>query len=143
MDKNGKKSVNIKVINEQILDKKKTDNFTKYGNIFVILGELLIIVQGIIYFSQFVLREGQLIPIGLGFVIFIPLLPIPAYIFVELLNFIAVKKDSRILRGISYSLLLAISSVSLLIGGGWYFGMVYNMVGVLLRIAAIEREKVR
>lgn len=129
-------------MNEQIPGIKKSENFTKYGNILAILGELLIIVQGIIYFSQFILRGWQLNPMGLGIVVFLPLLPIPAFILFEFLNFLAVKKDIKILRGFNYLFLLFLASAFLLLGGGWFFGTAYMMVGVLLRIAAID-EKVR
>ena len=127
-------------MNEKILDTKT--NWTKYGPILAILGEILIILQGIIYFSQFVLRGWQLNPMGLGFVVFLPLLPIPAFILFEFLNFIAEKKHIKILKGFSYIFLLFLASAFLLLGGGWFFGTAYMMVGVILRIVTID-EKVK
>jgi len=111
----------------------KMNGLKKYGYLISLTGEVLIIIQAIIFFSQIFLYQFLLEMVNFEFAVFIPLITIPIFVLMELLLIFADRKAIKFLDKVCYIALLFFASVSLYSGGGWYFGILFVISGILLR----------
>jgi len=112
----------------QIQRKSKfSPNTLLIARLLSIVGEILITVQGLIFFSL----TGEITEDVITYAV---LLPIPVFIVFELIIQLTDKFHVRGLGGFMYFLFLIFASASWYLGGGWYFGMIYLIIGLILRI---------
>ena len=71
--------------------------------------------------------------VNFEFAVFIPLITIPSFVLMELLLIFADRKAIKFMDNICYITLLFFASVSLYSGGGWYFGILFVIIGILFR----------
>lgn len=118
--------------------KIQTDTYTRYlransvyayGRYFCYLGEFLIILQATLYLGTIGMISND---IAYYWVIF----PAPAIIFIESWLYLCDRYRIKGLTGLFYFLLLVLCSASLFIGGGWYFGLIFSLLGGVMRIGA-------
>lgn len=108
----------------------------KCGYLISLVGEALIIIQAIIFFSQLILYKFILERVNFELMVFLPLIFIPIVASMELLILIADRKAIKFLDMSCYIALLFFAALSLYLGGGWYFGIIFVMIGILIRIAS-------
>ncbi|MHA1339459.1 MAG: hypothetical protein ACTSO2_05670 [Promethearchaeota archaeon] len=117
-------------------------NFFKkhFGFLICFIGQFLIITEGFLYFSNIkIITDNKLT--------YLVLIPLPAFVILELFIFIwsyLIRRFNnrnryiillfRAVRGIFYLIIFVLASISLYIGGGWYFGCIYLIIGLLIRI---------
>jgi hypothetical protein len=118
--------------------KINTDRYTRYlransvyayGRYLCYLGETLIVVQSVFY----------LITIGMisnDIAYYAVIAPAPAFLFLESWLYVCDRYRIKGLTSIFYFLLLVLCSASLFIGGGWYFGLIFSILGGVMRIGA-------
>jgi hypothetical protein len=111
------------------------DNY-KFGRIISYLGELTIIVQGLLIY--------RIEKISVDFSPYTPLFAILFFLIIEgiiniydRLDRFAFKKTKRF---IIYFFLYLFASVSLHIGGGWYVGTILTCIGGLMRYLAPKKQ---
>ena len=113
----------------------------KYGYIISLTGEALIVIQSIIFFSQLFLYRFLLEMINFEGAVFLPLISIPIFLITEFLILIVERKAIKYFDIICYIALLCLTSITLYLGGGWYIGIFFVIIGVLFRIAAKTWQK--
>ncbi|MHA1819817.1 MAG: hypothetical protein ACTSU2_10680 [Promethearchaeota archaeon] len=111
-------------------DNNKTA-FTLYiGYILTSVGELLVILEGLLFFLYLKDFSNELSLYSL--------LPIPVFVILELIiyicNRVKVFKGQGVIKGFFYFIFIFFANISFYIGGGWYFGAVYIMIGIILRV---------
>jgi hypothetical protein len=97
------------------------------GRILSLVGEILIFVQGLIFFFL----TGEITEDVITYAV---LLPLPVFIVFELFIYLADRFNVRGMGGFFYFLFIVFASASWYLGGGWYFGMIYLIFGLFLRI---------
>jgi hypothetical protein len=101
----------------------------KYGYLFSIIGEILIIIQGLMFF--FIMGE-----ITSETITYVVLIPLPALLLIETIIFLSDSKKIPKIGGFFYFILLLLASASVYLGGGWFFGSIYLLIGGFMRVVA-------
>lgn len=110
-------------------ENSKKYSIKKYGNIFSLVGEILIIIQGLMFF--FIMGE-----ITSETITYVVLFPLPALLLIEGIIYLSDSKKIPKLGGFFYFILLLLDSASIYLGGGWYFGSIYLLIGGFMRVVA-------
>jgi len=120
---------NNKIQTETYTRYLRANSVYAYGRYFCYLGEFLIILQATLYLETIGMISNDI-------AYYAVIIPAPAILFLEAWLYVCDRYRIKGLTGLFYFLLMVLCSASLFIGGGWYFGLIFSLLGGVMRIGA-------